>query len=97
VLIRSGHTSPLDELDRAFYLHDCPLLNTRNEVWFSAVNQAACERKLTVMLTGTMGNMTASYNGSQLLTELLLAGRLIKLWRAAARWVEKPIRLGGAG
>ena len=89
VLIRSGHNSPLDALDRAFYLFERPLLNLCNRVWINAINQAARERKLTVMLIGFMGNMTASYNGAELLTELLLAGRFIKLWREAKNFVEK--------
>ena len=89
VLIRSGHRSPLDGFDRMFYLYEGPLLNICNNVWLAAVNQAAHERKLTVMLIGAMGNATLSYNGWELLTELLLAGRFIKLWRAAASWVEK--------
>jgi asparagine synthase (glutamine-hydrolysing) len=81
VLIRSGRTSPLDALDRAFYLNDRPLLNLCNEVWLSAIGQAARDRKLTVLLTGLMGNMTVSYNGIHLLPELLLSGRFIKLWQ----------------
>lgn len=83
VFIRSGRRSPLDELDRAVYLCDRPLLNPCNEVWASAIDQAAHARKLNVMLVGAMGNMTASYDGTELLPELLLAGRLVRLWREA--------------
>lgn len=89
VLIRSSLQSPINELDRAFYLHDQPTPGLFSTDWLSAINRAASERKLTVMLTGVLGNMTLSYTGGELLTELLLAGRFIRLWRAAAHWVEK--------
>jgi len=83
VLIRSGQRSPLEGLDRAVYLYDRPPLNACNEVWISAIDRAVRERKFNVLLVGTMGNMTASYNGTELLPELLLAGRLVRLWREA--------------
>lgn len=89
VLIRSGHRSPLDELDRNFFLFDRPWLNPCNSVWLSAINSAARERKLTIMLTGQMGNYSISYNGLERLPELLRAGRLVKLWREGAKLVAR--------
>jgi asparagine synthase (glutamine-hydrolysing) len=87
VLVRSNDRSPLDGLDRNFFLYERPVLNLCNAVWGQAINRAARERNLTVMLTGQMGNMTVSYNGLELLPELLRAGRFIKLWRETARLV----------
>ena len=89
VLIRPGKSSPLDGTDRSFFLFDRPRLNLCNDVWINAINQAARERKLNVMLTGQRGNMTVSYHGLELLPELLRAGRLIRLWREAAALVAK--------
>jgi asparagine synthase (glutamine-hydrolysing) len=89
VLIRSGHRSPLEGLDRSVYLYDRPILNPCNNVWISAINQAARERKLNVLLIGAFGNLTASYDGLDLLRELLLAGRFIRLWRESRALVEK--------
>jgi asparagine synthase (glutamine-hydrolysing) len=89
VLIRSGHRSPLDELDRGFYLCQRPLVNVCNEVWTSAIDRAAQARKLTVLLVGNMGNMTASWDGRELLCELLLAGRFVRLWQAAWALFQK--------
>jgi len=89
VLIRSSHVSPLDGGDRDFFLFERPMLTLSNMVWINAINQAARGRKLNVMLIGTMGNMTVSYTGQELLPELLRAGRLIKLSRVAARLVAK--------
>jgi asparagine synthase (glutamine-hydrolysing) len=87
VLVRSSDRSPLDGLDRNFFLYERPVLNLANAVWGQAINRAARERNLTVMLTGQVGNMTVSYNGLELLPELLRAGRFIKLWSEAARLV----------
>jgi asparagine synthase (glutamine-hydrolysing) len=89
VLIRCGHNSPLDGLDRGFYLCDRPTLNPCNRVWLSAINQAARERGLNILLVGAIGNMSVSYNGLELLPELLLMGRLISLWREASRLRRK--------
>jgi asparagine synthase (glutamine-hydrolysing) len=89
VPIRAGHRSPLEGLDRGFFLFDQPALNLCNLVWSSAIDQAARERKLGVMLVGQQGNMSLSYTGLELLPELLRAGRLVELWRAARQVVAK--------
>ena len=57
--------------------------------WGRAIQLAARQRKLNVMLTGQMGNMTLSYTGFELLPELLLAGRLVSWWHNAAQLVAK--------
>jgi asparagine synthase (glutamine-hydrolysing) len=88
VLVPSGRQSPLDGLDRAFYLYERPVLNLSNFVWLTAINESARERKLNIMLIGTMGNMTVSYSGVELLPELLLRARFIRLWREGRHLVE---------
>ncbi|HEY1425789.1 MAG TPA: asparagine synthetase B [Caulobacteraceae bacterium] len=80
VLVRTGARSPLDSLDRNFQLYERPILNLCNTVWFDAINDAARGRGLRVLLTGSMGNLTLSYTGAELLPELLRSGRL-------ARWL----------
>jgi asparagine synthase (glutamine-hydrolysing) len=70
VLIRNSGT-PLDGLDRDFYLFDQPLLNACNHQWGSAINDDAKRRGLKVLLTGAMGNMTISYRGWEILPELM--------------------------
>src|SRR5205085_5529758 len=44
-------------------------------VWATAINDEVRARRLTVLLMGLTGNMTISYDGSELLAELLRAGR----------------------
>jgi asparagine synthase (glutamine-hydrolysing) len=93
VLIRTGRLSPLEGLDHSFTLFDRPMLNICNLGWARAINAAARERGLTVMLTGQMGNLTLSYGGLEFLAELLRRGRLVRLLREGAGLVAA----GGAG
>lgn len=85
VLIRAAPASPIDSLDRLFFLFERPVVMMGNVGWWQAINQAARERKLTIMLTGQTGNMTVTYNGLELLPELLRQGRLIRLWRESSQ------------
>ncbi|MFZ0844431.1 MAG: asparagine synthase-related protein [Pseudolabrys sp.] len=96
VLIRSEQRSPLDDLDRAFLLSDQPTLNACNLGWMYSINDAARERKVSIMLTGQMGNMTISYDGVHLLPELIRSGRWLRWWREA-RAIVGPGRMRWRG
>jgi asparagine synthase (glutamine-hydrolysing) len=85
VLIRSGHRSPFERLDRSFFLYERPMLNLCNAVWGSAISDAARDRRISVLLTGQMGNMSFSYTGLELLPELLAKGRLLRLAKLTAQ------------
>jgi asparagine synthase (glutamine-hydrolysing) len=87
VFVRAGHISPLEGLDRRFFLFEGPTFNICGTTWGEAISQAAQERKLGVMLTGQMGNMSLSYDGLHLLTELLCAFRFSKLARESAKLI----------
>ncbi|HEY6816884.1 MAG TPA: asparagine synthase-related protein [Croceibacterium sp.] len=89
VLVRSGHRSPLADLDRNALLYDRPMLNPCNSVWVSAINDEARRRKLKVLLTGQMGNMTISYAGNERLAELARSGRFVELRREGAHLVAR--------
>jgi len=85
VLVRSDRASPLDDLDRMFFLFDRPMLNLCNWSWFSRIAAAARDRGINVMLNGQMGNMTISYNGLERLPALLAAGAPLAWAREARR------------
>jgi asparagine synthase (glutamine-hydrolysing) len=87
VLVR-GAQSPLDDLDRYFFLFERPVTNICNGAWLNAINDAARARGLSVMLTGFLGNMTISYNGIQLLPQYLARGRWLKWGREIAALVR---------
>ena len=88
VLIRTGGRSPLQSLDRNFQLYERPILNLCNTVWFDAISDAVRDRGLRVLLTGSMGNLTLSYNGAELLPELVRSGRLLR-WFGEARGLHR--------
>jgi asparagine synthase (glutamine-hydrolysing) len=92
VLVRSECQSPLDGLDRACHLYECPVPNLFNLAWSSRINQAIHDRRLTILLTADLGNMTASEEGIDLLPELLSAGRFIRLWREARALLKTGFR-----
>jgi asparagine synthase (glutamine-hydrolysing) len=83
VLIRPEGRSLFDDLDRSFFLFDRPSLNICNMGWGNSINDAARTRKLTVLLGGDAGNMGLSYDGSELLPELLRRGQWLRWWQEA--------------
>ena len=96
VLIRSEGRSPLDDLDRNFFLLERPVLNICNNAWANSIYDAARERKLKVLLTGETGNMGLSYNGLELLPELVRRWRWFHWWREA-RALVAPGRMRWRG
>jgi asparagine synthase (glutamine-hydrolysing) len=83
VIVRDSGRSQLDDLERSFLLFDQPISGLCNLGWANSINDAARARKVNVLLTGLDGNMTLSYNGMELLPELLRGGRWLRLWREA--------------
>jgi len=88
VLVRRGERTPLDTLDRDFFLFDRPILNLCAYVWGRATYDEVRNRALTVLLTGCMGNTTISYDGSELLAELMRS----RQWTNWARNVAAIVR-----
>lgn len=84
VRLRTGHVSPIDDLDRTFFLFERPKLNLCNWVWLRQITQETRDRGLGIILHGMMGNMTFSYYGLELLPELLRTGRWGRLAREYA-------------
>jgi len=94
VLIRSGERSPFENLDRSFFLFERPVLNLCNEVWLEAIAEAAKQRGLKVVLGGALGNLSISYDGMQLLPQLLSRGRLLRLGREIGGLLRTGTRVG---
>jgi asparagine synthase (glutamine-hydrolysing) len=96
VIVRNGG-SPLAGLDRNFFLYERPVLNLCNMVWVDRILDLARDRRLSVLLTGSRGNMSLSYDGMPLLTQLLAGGRLLRLIRESAALVRNGTRFGTIG
>lgn len=83
VLVETPGRSPLDDLDRHFFLNDRPRLNLCNALWLDAIQDEAKRRREGILLTAQYGNLTLSYAGQHLLPELLASGQLLRLTQAA--------------
>jgi asparagine synthase (glutamine-hydrolysing) len=93
VLVRNGG-SPFANLDRLFFLYERPVLNLCNGVWMHRIMDFARERGHRVLLTGAVGNMSFSYDGMPLLTQMLSRGRLLGLARESLALVRNGTRVG---
>jgi asparagine synthase (glutamine-hydrolysing) len=94
VLVRSEGRSPLATLDRDFFLFESPAVSLCNGVWNNAINDAARDRGLRVMLTGLTGNLGMSHDGFDLLPELFSRRRLWQLARTAISLRRNQVRWG---
>lgn len=93
VIVPNGG-SPLANLDRHFMLHERPVLNLCNVVWAHRIKDLARERGLRILLTGGCGNMSISYDGMPLLSELASRGRLLRLASLSWSLVRQGTRIG---
>lgn len=104
VVLRTGGGSVLDDFDRDFYLFDRPLVNPDVQRWWNQINAEAGRRKVKVMLSAVMGNVSMTYDGATLLGELAVRGRWIALARvgqalrrrAGMRWTGVAAQAFGA-
>ncbi|HYE27112.1 MAG TPA: asparagine synthase-related protein [Allosphingosinicella sp.] len=93
VLVRNGG-SPVADLDRLFFLYERPVLNLCNGVWSHRIMDLARQRGHSVLLSGSHGNMSFSYDGMPLLTQLIRRGRLLRLARESWALVRNGTRIG---
>ncbi len=68
----------LDGADRFFAAAEVPFRNASNRVWWESIQQLASDRNIRVLLTGQMGNLTISWNGSRLIPRLIAQGKLLR-------------------
>lgn len=92
-LVRNGG-SPFADLDRTFFLYERPLLNLCNGVWMHRILDVARQQGHRVLLSGARGNMSFSYDGMPLLTQLLSSGRLLRLARESLALLRNGTRVG---
>lgn len=87
VVVPNEGRSPLADLDRWFFLYERPIRGICANAWSYGLDNAIRERKLKVVLGGDFGNLGLSYDGLELLPELLRRGRWLRLWREASALV----------
>lgn len=96
ITVRATKRSPVEDFDRDFYLFETPMMNPCNGVWERDIFQAAKQRGVSVLLTGSRGNGSITYDGSDGFGELVAQGRWgawLREARAAAR--NSPMRWRG--
>jgi asparagine synthase (glutamine-hydrolysing) len=87
VLVHNEGRSPLADLDRKFFVLERPVRGICASGWAYSLDNAIRKRKLRVALSGHLGNLGLSYDGIELLPELLRSGQLLRLWREASALV----------
>jgi len=90
VLVPNNSSRLLEPLDRMSDAAECPQLNPGNIIWFHAILMEARRRGLRVLLTGTGGNYSSSYDGRRALSTLAGRGRLL-----AAAALARALHRGG--
>lgn len=96
VLVHNGG-SPFADLDRLFFVYERPVLNLCNGVWMHRIMDLARQRGHRIMLSGARGNMSFSFDGMPLLTQLLSSGRLLSLARESWALIRNGTRVGTVG
>jgi asparagine synthase (glutamine-hydrolysing) len=81
VLVESSATSFLDILDHINNLYDHPCIGPSNEVWSNAIMAQSRENGITLLLNGSCGNSTFSYEGLPTLSTWFRSGE----WGTLAR------------
>jgi asparagine synthase (glutamine-hydrolysing) len=92
ILIPNNATPFFDALDYFSSEHFDPIPNAANAPWIVGILAESRRRGIQTLLSGSVGNLTASYNGRYALSELLVHGRLF----AWIRMVRDRQRLGSS-
>lgn len=98
-LVDVQHLDWLAETRQAAFTMDLPPLNSCNGLWLNEIDRRAVAAGSRVLLTGQMGNMTISYLGHELFSELIGGWRWLDWWREFQHWKHRgqwktPIRHG---
>lgn len=74
-LIRTDGRFLLQDIDEYLTASEAPFINATNRVWYEAILQESRRQDVRVLLMGSQGNLTISWQGSGLLPQLLRKGR----------------------
>jgi len=80
-LVRTPSCFFLDGVEDWFRAAEAPFRNGFNRLWWHLILRTAARRGISVLLTGTGGNLSTAWDGANLMHDLILQGR----WAQAAR------------
>ena len=83
VIVRLGRRSPLDELESASKSYQEPVAFPCNYLWWSAINDEAKARGISVRLTAEAGNLAFSAGGPGALSRFIRDGQWLRWSREA--------------
>jgi asparagine synthase (glutamine-hydrolysing) len=95
VLVRNEGRSPLEDLDLEHFFCERPAMGLAGAGLRHSLNKAIKKRNVRTILTGSSGNIGLSYDGMELLPELLRRGRWLRLWREARALASRRMRWRG--
>lgn len=87
-VMRPDGRLPFDDLETMFAHIGMPIRNASNRAWVEAINWAAADRGVGVLLSGQKGNATISYTGLRSLRDMARSGHwmhVLRELRAVAR------------
>lgn len=76
--VDSGEASPLAALDREHYYHQEPVSNLESAAWGRSILSRTRAHDARVLLTGVVGNISATYAGIEQLGAYVRAGKTAK-------------------
>lgn len=79
--IRSDGRFYLDNVTSFFTAADIPFRNASNRPWYEAIISQARKDNARVLLTGSFGNLTISWDGRGFLPQLVRKGQLVRAWQ----------------
>ncbi len=83
IIVRLSRRSPLDALESASKSFQEPVGYPCNYLWWSAINDQAQARGISVRLTAEAGNLAFSAGGPGILSQFIRQGQLLRWWREA--------------
>jgi len=89
IVVRNDGRDLAAGLDRGFHVFERPVLNICNARWADHIHEEARRLDLNVLLVGTMGNMSFSFDGKTLPGELVKKGDLTGLLREGRALVRE--------
>jgi asparagine synthase (glutamine-hydrolysing) len=84
VIVRLSGRSPLDVLESASKAYQEPVAFPCNYLWWSAINDEAKARGISVRLTAEAGNLAFSAGGPGVLSRFIRDGQWLNWWREAS-------------
>jgi len=90
-LIRTPSGFFLDGVENWFRAAEIPFRNNYNRRWWQLILETAANRGLHVLLTGLGGNLTVSWSGGGLMTQLLTRCHWVRAWAEARAMVASGL------